>query len=59
MSSPGNAAYRALGRVITTDDDVTELDQFKAALVIANGLRSLFNRPDVIGLVEQLTPKAP
>ena len=59
LASPGNAAYRALGRVITTDDDVTELDQFKAALVIANGLRSLFNRPDVIGLVEQLTPKAP
>ena len=59
VSSPGNAAYRALGRVITPDDDVTELDQFKAALVIANGLRSLFNRPDVIGLVEQVTPDAP
>lgn len=59
LLSPGNVAYRAVGRVITENDDVTELDHFRAALVIANGLRSLFNRPDVIKLIEQVTDEAP
>lgn len=59
LSSPANVAYRAIGRVITDDDEVADLDHFKAALVIANGLRSLFNRPDVIKLLEELTDDAP
>lgn len=59
LSSPGNVAYRALGRVITDDDDVSDIDRFKAALAIANGLRSLFNRPDVIRLLEKITDDAP
>ena len=56
LHSPANAAYRALARVLDRGDDVSPGDHFAAAAVIANGLRSLFNRPDVTKLLESQTP---
>ena len=55
LHSPGNIAFRALGRVIEARDSVDLFHHFEAAAVLANGLRSLFNRPDVTKIVEQLT----
>ena len=55
LHSPGNAAYRSLGRVLTDDDVVEDFWHFASATVLANGLRSLFNRPDVTKIVEQVT----
>lgn len=53
LSSPGNIAYRVLGRLAATDA-CTPMGLFEAAAHLANGLRTLFNRPDTIKLVEKL-----
>ncbi len=58
LNSPGNVAYRALGRLIPWKL-VGSADHVVAAMVLANGLRSLFNRPHVIKLLEQVTDEAP
>ncbi len=50
--SPANIAWRALSRV--ADDTVDEAQLWEAAAVLASGLRSLFNRPDVLLLLEHL-----
>lgn len=51
LFSPGNIAYRVIGRIA---DATTPMGLFRAAALLANGLRSLFNRPDTIKLVEKL-----
>ncbi|WP_041795460.1 helicase C-terminal domain-containing protein [Modestobacter italicus] len=54
--SPGNAAWLALNRLVTADDDVDEEALWSAAAVLANGLRSLFNRTESTLLLERLYP---
>lgn len=54
LFSPANIAWRALHRLVRDSEEVTEHGLFEAAAVMANGLRSLFNRPDAIQLVETL-----
>jgi hypothetical protein len=44
MNSPGNIAWRALSRVLTSADSVDPAGHWHAAARLANGLRSLFNR---------------
>ncbi|MDM7489842.1 DEAD/DEAH box helicase [Rhodococcus sp. CSLK01-03] len=55
LHSPANIAFRALGRILEPRDNVTSFEHFVAAAALANGLRSLFNRPDVTKLLEQVT----
>ena len=52
--APGNIAWRALKRLQRTDDRVTELGQWRAAAILATGLRSLFARPDAMLLLDSL-----
>jgi hypothetical protein len=58
LHAPGNIAWRALGRQLE-GADVSDEGHFRAAAVLANGLRSLFNRPDVTKLMERVTDPAP
>jgi hypothetical protein len=52
--SPGNIAWRAVGRLREDDWTVTDQGLWRAAATIASGLRSLFNRPESIMLLDQL-----
>lgn len=54
LFSPGNIAYRVVGRIAAGADATTPMGLFRASAHLANGLRSLFNRPDTIKLVEKL-----
>ena len=54
VNSPANCVYRALKRVVPIDFDGAEL--WKAAVLAATGLRTLFNRLDVSELLEKLYP---
>lgn len=56
LHSPGNIAWRALGRVIGPDDAVTDVGRWTAAAGLANGLRSLFNRVESMLLLRRLHP---
>lgn len=53
LYAPANIAYRSLRRLSKGSDEVTEWGLFEAAATLANGLRSLFNRPDAIQLVDR------
>ncbi len=46
LHSPANIAWRALGRIVDGHGAVTEAGRWHAAVVLAEGLRSLFNRPE-------------
>lgn len=52
--APGNIALRALGRVAEEAPSVTQDGLWKAAAVLASGLRSLFGRPETTALLDQL-----
>ena len=54
VGSPGNIAWRALNRLRKPDDHVTELGRWRAASIIASGLRSMFARPDAILLLDSV-----
>ena len=58
LHAPGTIAWRALGRQLE-GSDVSDAGHFRAAAVLANGLRSLFNRPDVTKLMERVTEPGP
>ncbi|MET3808555.1 hypothetical protein ABIB25_005584 [Nakamurella sp. UYEF19] len=58
LFSPANCAWRALGRLAGTDGPVTDLGRWKAAAVLASGLRSLFSRWESIVLLDFLYPEA-
>lgn len=58
LNSPGNVAYRAIGRLLTRKMRGSA-DHAVAATIVANGLRGLFNRPHVVKLLEQVTDDAP
>ncbi len=57
LHSPGNIAWRALGRVIGPDDAVTDAGRWTAAAGLANGLRSLFNRVESMLLLRRIYPE--
>lgn len=54
IHSPGNIAYRALRRICENIDDELRKDLWRAAARLANGIRTLFNRMDVLFLIDQL-----
>jgi len=54
MNAPANIAWRALDRLREDEWTVTEMGHWRAAAVLASGLRSLFNRPESILLLDQL-----
>lgn len=53
LFSPANISYRSLRRLAEADE-VSEWGLWQAAATLGNGLRSLFNRPDAIKLIERL-----
>ncbi|NLS10236.1 DEAD/DEAH box helicase [Nesterenkonia sp. MY13] len=59
--SPGSVAYRAVSTI--AGEKCTRQGKWRAAFTIAEGLRTLFNRPEVQGLLDQLaegeSPSAP
>lgn len=46
LHSPANIAWRALGRIADKQDAITQAGRWHAAVALAEGLRSLFNRPE-------------
>ena len=56
LGAPGNIAWRALRRLRPADHMGTDAGLWAAAAVLASGLRSLFNRPEVILLLSELDP---
>jgi hypothetical protein len=57
LHSPGNIAYRALLRICDEVDQELRIGLWRAAARLANGIRTLFNRMDVIFLIDQLYGK--
>ncbi|MGJ3507509.1 hypothetical protein [Enemella sp. A6] len=58
--SPGNIAYRAVGRLRSEDNAITDEGHWRAAVRLSLGLRSLFTRPETSRLLDQLRmPRAP
>ncbi|QSB16831.1 hypothetical protein JQS43_11400 [Natronosporangium hydrolyticum] len=56
LHGPGNIAWRALARLVDSHSTVTPAGHWRAAASLANGLRSLFNRPESTQLLENLHP---
>ena len=54
LFSPANISFRVLARFVFAGDESSSRGLFEAAATLANGLRSLFNRPDVTKLVEAI-----
>ena len=52
LGAPGNIAWRALNRLRRANDRVTELGRWRAAAILASGLRSLFVRPEAVLLLD-------
>lgn len=53
LFSPANVSFRSLKR-LAASGDVSDWGLWQAAATLGNGLRSLFNRPDAIKLIERL-----
>lgn len=51
---PANSAWRAVRRLVSADDDVTDAGIWRASTVLADGLRSLFNRSEAMSLLDGL-----
>lgn len=56
LASPGNVAWRALGRVLPEQNSVTPIGHWRAAALLASGFRAMFNRPDATYLMDVLGP---
>ena len=54
LHSPGNIAYRALARICDEIDQDLRIALWRTAARLANGIRTLFNRMDVMFLLDQL-----
>lgn len=54
LHSPGNVAYRALARICGEIDSDIRIALWRTAARLANGIRTLFNRMDVMFLLDQL-----
>jgi hypothetical protein len=59
LHGPGNVAWRALGRLLGGEHAVTPAGHWRAAAVLASGLRRLFNRIESIALLDRLWPEEP
>lgn len=57
LHSPGNIAYRALARVCDERGSRLSIALWRSAARLANGIRSLFNRMDVMFLLDQIYGK--
>jgi len=53
LAGPGNVAWRALARVTAGVNGITDEGRREASAVIAAGFRSLFNRPEVMSLLDR------
>lgn len=56
LHSPGNIAYRALARICDKVDQELRISLWRNAARLANAIRTLFNRMDVMFLLDQLYP---
>jgi hypothetical protein len=56
LHSPANIAWRALGRLVHGQPDVTPAGHWLAAAVLASGLRTLFARLETTLLLDRLLP---
>ena len=54
LFAPGNVAWRAVGRLLGDGDTITTDGRWHAVLTIATGLRTLFQRPESVLVVEQV-----
>lgn len=54
MHSPANCAWRAFGRLSVDDSAVTNGGRWRAAAILASGLRALFNRWDAALILDRL-----
>ena len=54
LGAPGNIAWRALNRLRLKGDGVTDLGLWRAASILASGLRTLFSRPDATLLLDSV-----
>jgi len=54
LFAPGNVAWRTVGRLLGDDHTVTLEGRWKAALTVATGLRTLFQRPESVLVIEQV-----
>ena len=52
--APGNIAFRCIERLIPPDSDIGETTRWRAAAVLSSALRSLFNRPEAVLLLDAL-----
>ena len=52
LGAPGNIVWRALNRLRRADDQTTELGRWRAAAILASGLRTLFVRPETVLLLD-------
>ncbi len=56
LHSPANVAWRALGRLVHGQPDLTPAGHWFAAAVLASGLRTLFARLETTLLLDRLLP---
>jgi hypothetical protein len=56
LAAPGNVAWRALARLRPQSHATTDAGLWRAAALLASGVRNLFNRPEVTLLLDQLDP---
>ena len=54
MHSPGNIAWRAVGRLLHDQEAVTAVGHWHAAAVLAGGLRTLFRRIETTLLLDKI-----
>jgi len=54
LASPASCAWRSLGRILPPDHRTTPAGRWRAAAVIASGFRTLFNRPEVTYLIDDV-----
>ncbi len=57
MHSPANCAWRALGRLDVDTSKVSDAARWRAAAIIAAGLRTIFSRPETAAILDGLYPE--
>jgi hypothetical protein len=58
LHGPGNIAWRALSRLIRPGSAVTPQGHWRAAALLAQGLRSLFNRAEAAMILDAFAPRS-
>ncbi len=57
MHSPANCAWRALGRLDVDTSKVSDAARWRAAAILAAGLRTVFSRPETAAILDGLYPE--